>query len=217
MLKIINNINMVNEIRRKSDTDVSSYQLTQEFKENPNEFLKKNLLLINNEPTHVPIKTGVYNFQIEPLAGKHAVDHNGKKINCCLLKQIPEYSKSMITAYFLAYKQDGIESIKLGDDADLFLSAGLTGCGLAIESTSSPQVFHIDGEKYPNDKMLDSLPDTNKKRLYNDATYGNDHYYGGSSAIGVRDGSSWKFFGQAWYMKNLDSYQLAFREGTFLI
>ncbi|MDE1465298.1 hypothetical protein [Spartinivicinus poritis] len=217
MIKIINNMGSVNETRRKSDTDVSGCQLTLAFKENPPEFLKKNLLLINNEPTHVPMKTGIYYFQIVPLAEKHAVDHNGKKINCCLLKQTPDYSKAVISAYFLAYKQDGIESLQLEAEADLFFSAGLTGCGLAVESIPNPQVFHIDGDKYTNDKMLVSLPNADNKRLYNDETYGHDHYYGGSSAIGVREEGGWQFYGQAWYMKSLESYQLAFREGVFLI
>lgn len=217
MTKILNAVNPANKLELGANIGVTTSQLTEKFKENPVEFLKSNLLLINNEPVSVPIRSGVYFFQIEPLPNKNVVDHDGKKINCCLLKQTPNYSDKAITAYYLSYQQDAIESLQLEREADCFFSAGLTGCGFAVENSPNPLVFHIDGEKYPNEKMLASLPSSENKRLYNDETYGHDHYYGGSSAIGARGENGWQFHGQAWYMKDLESYQLAYRNGTFVI
>ncbi|WP_163831352.1 hypothetical protein [Spartinivicinus ruber] len=217
MLSTINSISSASQCRRKSDMDVSNYAMMQTFKKDPKAFLKKNLLLINNEPTNVPISSGIYYFQLESITDKQAMDHNGKKINCCLLKQVPDYSEPVITAYYLAYKQDAVESSQLANEADYFFTAGLSGCGFAVEDTGYPRVFHIDGEKYPNDKMLDSITEIDNKRLYNDEVYGHDHYYGASSVIGVKNSTGWQLYGQAWYMKSLESYQLAFREGIYLI
>jgi hypothetical protein len=189
-----------------------SDETNKKFIADPVAFMKANIVVIDNaQEMGCPVSTGEHDLDLYEVKTP-SFDSKNKAIGCYRLVKTPWANtrnpggaiKSPVKAFFLGYKQGGVESKKLTTGSKLFFTAGISGCGFAAEDDAAqPMVHHIDGGKFSNMQMIQNNPGL---AIVTGLNYEVPNEQTHVSVFGVKEGGEWVFYWQARYMrKNADA------------
>lgn len=196
--------------RHHSAPSVTSLTPAAFLQSNPRLFLQNNLLIFGGGIADLPSTAGTHHFTLEPAPHLHGQNLEGQEIPCYFVKACSQRTPNSFKAHFLPFREGAISKMDLDDNAELFFTSPLTGCGFGFTQSNPPQVSHMDGEAFSDESMQRDSPNAS---IYTQSQYDNAQYYTSAQIIGVKESDGWSFISQPWIMTGMEKYQLELSKG----
>jgi len=116
------------------------------------------------------------------------------------------FNSHPITAYWLAYSRDTVQTCQLGPMAKFCFTAAISGCTVGIGDGAHPKIAHankqdkVSGVMQINQPVMDGMINAqlpNAQHVLRKADYGIDAGRIDLSFFGVHNGNRWEFFTQS--------------------